>query len=34
VFIVAIPNLLGLYFLAPLIKGELTKYENTHLNSG
>ncbi|MFT7652368.1 MAG: AGCS family alanine or glycine:cation symporter [Limisphaerales bacterium] len=34
VFIVAIPNLLGLYLLAPLIKGELTKYENTHLNSG
>lgn len=31
VFIVAIPNLLGLYLLAPLIKGELTRYEASHL---
>ncbi|MEM7097420.1 MAG: amino acid carrier protein [Pseudomonadota bacterium] len=31
VFIVAIPNLLGLYVLAPLIKQELERYENMHL---
>ena len=31
VFIVAIPNLLGLYLLAPLIKQELERYEKTHL---
>lgn len=33
VFIVAIPNLLGLYLMAPLIKGELKRYETKHLNS-
>ncbi|MEE4281743.1 MAG: alanine/glycine:cation symporter family protein [Pseudomonadales bacterium] len=32
VFIVAIPNLLGLYLLAPLIKTELIKYEAKHLD--
>ena len=32
VFIVAIPNLLGLYLLAPLIKAELIKYETKHLD--
>ncbi len=32
VFIVAIPNLLGLYLLAPLIKTELLKYEAKHLD--
>lgn len=31
VFIVAIPNLLGLYLLAPLIKSELLSYEAKHL---
>lgn len=31
VFIVAIPNLLGLYLLAPLIKRELTRYEAARL---
>ncbi len=31
VFIVAIPNLLGLYLLAPLIKSELLTYEAKHL---
>ncbi len=31
VFIVAIPNLLGLYVLAPIIKAELLKYEKKHL---
>ena len=31
VFIVAIPNLLGLYLLAPLIKQELLAYERKHL---
>lgn len=30
VFVVAIPNLLGLYFLAPLIRKELTDYETNH----
>jgi len=30
VFVVAIPNLLGLYLLAPLIKKELTDYEANH----
>ncbi len=30
VFVVAIPNLLGLYLMAPLIKKELTDYESTH----
>ncbi len=29
VFVVAIPNLLGLYLLAPMIKKELTDYEST-----
>ena len=29
VFVVAIPNLLGLYLMAPLIKKELTDYEST-----
>jgi AGCS family alanine or glycine:cation symporter len=29
VFVVAIPNLLGLYLLAPLIRKELTDYEAT-----
>ncbi|MEM7077675.1 MAG: alanine/glycine:cation symporter family protein [Pseudomonadota bacterium] len=33
VFIVAIPNLLGLYILAPLIKQELRRYEDTYLRS-
>ena len=32
VFIVAIPNLLGLYLLAPLIKAELIQYEDKHLH--
>ena len=32
VFIVAIPNLLGLYLLAPLIKQELRTYEEKHLS--
>jgi len=32
VFIVAIPNLLGLYMLAPLIKSELVEYEKKHLS--
>ncbi len=32
VFIVAIPNLLGLYLLAPLIKAELISYESKHLD--
>ena len=32
VFIVAIPNLLGLYLLAPIIKAELLKYEKRHLS--
>lgn len=31
VFIVAIPNLLGLYLLAPLIKSELASYEDKFL---
>ena len=31
VFIVAIPNLLGLYLLAPLIKRELIAYEQKYL---
>ncbi|NOX52149.1 MAG: alanine:cation symporter family protein [Gammaproteobacteria bacterium] len=31
VFIVAIPNLLGLYILAPLIKRELKQYEEKYL---
>ena len=31
VFIVAIPNLLGLYLLAPLIKSELIAYESKYL---
>ena len=31
VFIVAIPNLLGLYLLAPLIKSELVAYESKYL---
>ena len=31
VFIVAIPNLLGLYLLAPLIKSELLTYERKYL---
>jgi alanine or glycine:cation symporter, AGCS family len=31
VFIVAIPNLIGLYLLAPLIKSELMTYEAKHL---
>jgi len=31
VFIVAIPNLLGLYLLAPLIKRELKAYEGKYL---
>ena len=31
VFIVAIPNLLGLYLLAPLIKSELIAYEAKYL---
>ena len=31
VFIVAIPNLLGLYLLAPLIKKELISYEDKYL---
>ncbi len=30
VFVVAIPNLLGLYLLAPLIRKELTDYESNH----
>jgi AGCS family alanine or glycine:cation symporter len=30
VFVVAIPNLLGLYLLAPLIRKELTEYEAKH----
>ena len=30
VFIVAIPNLLGLYLLAPLIRKELKDYETNH----
>ncbi len=30
VFVVAIPNLLGLYLLAPLIRKELTDYEANH----
>ena len=30
VFIVAIPNLLGLYLLAPLIKAELVAYEQKY----
>lgn len=30
VFVVAIPNLLGLYLLAPLIKKELSDYEANH----
>jgi AGCS family alanine or glycine:cation symporter len=30
VFVVAIPNLLGLYLLAPLIKKELADYEANH----
>jgi AGCS family alanine or glycine:cation symporter len=30
VFVVAIPNLLGLYLLAPLIRKELTEYEANH----
>ena len=32
VFIVAIPNLLGLYLMAPLVKGELARYEAKHLS--
>ena len=32
VFIVAIPNLIGLYLLAPIIKAELLKYEKKHLS--
>jgi AGCS family alanine or glycine:cation symporter len=31
VFIVAIPNLIGLYLLAPLIKQELIRYEDKYL---
>ena len=30
VFVVAIPNLLGLYLLAPVIKKELESYESNH----
>ncbi len=32
VFIVAIPNLLGLYLLAPIIKAELLKYEKRYFS--
>ncbi len=32
VFIVAIPNLLGLYLMAPVIKRELKAYEEKHLS--
>ena len=31
VFIVAIPNLIGLYLLAPVIKVELLRYEKQYL---
>ena len=33
VFIVAIPNLIGLYLLAPMIKTELIAYEKKYLNN-
>ena len=33
VFIVAIPNLIGLYVMAPIIKAELNRYEATHLHT-
>ena len=33
VFIVAIPNLIGLYLMAPIIKAELNRYEATHLHT-
>ena len=32
VFIVAIPNLIGLYIMAPIVKAELKRYEATHLS--
>lgn len=32
VFIVAIPNLIGLYVMAPIVKAELKRYEATHLS--
>lgn len=31
VFIVAVPNLIGLYLLAPIVKKELKRYEQSHL---
>jgi AGCS family alanine or glycine:cation symporter len=33
IFIVALPNILGLYILAPIIKNELTSYQK-RLKSG
>lgn len=33
VFIVAIPNLIGLYVMAPIIKAELNRYEATRLHT-
>lgn len=33
VFIVAIPNLIGLYVMAPIIKAELKRYEATYLSN-
>lgn len=32
VFIVAIPNLIGLYVMAPIVKAELKRYEATYLS--
>ena len=33
VFVIALPNILGLYILAPVIKKELTNYQ-TRLSNG
>ena len=33
IFVVALPNILGLYILAPVIKAELENYQK-RLNSG
>ena len=32
IFIVAIPNIIGLYFLAPLVKKELRSYQSRQIN--
>ena len=31
VFLICVPNIIGLYMLAPLVKRELTKYNRKHI---